>query len=131
MLSCQNILNSGQIAADIEEKLVNKWEILVEESVAFTFLYEANGNHATKLSTLGHVISKWHWKITFNFTEIVNNYWSDWETICQIVTFSSQFFLKLYIQFWNFKTFKYSGQNLPNWSCHFWNNNSVPLRNCA
>ena len=88
LLSWQNILGSRQIAADLEEK-----------SVIFTFSYQANGNHATELSTVGHVIAERHWKSTFDFTEILNNYWWKRGTVCQILRFISQFSLKLYIQF--------------------------------
>ena len=76
-LSWQNIWNSRQITTDIKEKLGNKEEVFRGEGfslVLFTFLYETNGNHATELSIVGHVISEWHWKSSFGFTEIVNNY---------------------------------------------------------
>ena len=33
---------------------------IMEESVVFTFPYQANGNHATEPSTVGHVISERH-----------------------------------------------------------------------
>ena len=32
------------------------------------------GNQATALSMTGHVISELHWKRTFHFTEIINNF---------------------------------------------------------
>ena len=75
-LPWQNILSSRQIAADIEENqpIKEKSFVLVEESVQFTFPYEANGNHATEPSTVDHVISERHWKSTFDFTEIVKSY---------------------------------------------------------
>ena len=44
-----------------------------EELTLFTFPYQTNGSHATELSTVGQIISEWHWKSTFDFTEIVNN----------------------------------------------------------
>ena len=72
----------------------------MEESVKFTFPYQANGNHATEPPTVGHVISEWHWQSTFDSTEIVNNYGLKWGTVCQTVRFISKFSLKLYIQFW-------------------------------
>ena len=71
----------------------------MEESFVFTFPYQANGNHATEPPTIGHVISERHWKSTFDFIEIVNSYRLKRETVCQIVRFTSQFSLKLYIQF--------------------------------
>ena len=71
----------------------------MEESVVFTFPYQANENHATEPSTVGHVISERHCKSTFDFTEIVNNYGLKRATVCQIVRFISQFSLKLSIQF--------------------------------
>ena len=46
----------------------------MEELVVFSFPYQTNGNHATGLSTVGHVISEQHWKSIFDFTEIVNNF---------------------------------------------------------
>ena len=48
------------------------------------------------------VISVRHWKGTFDFIEIVNNYRFKGGTTCQIVRFISQFSLKLYIQFWKY-----------------------------
>ena len=60
------------------------------------------GNHATEPSTVGHVMSEQHRKSTFDFTEIVNNYGLKRGTICQIVRFISEFFLKLYMQFWKY-----------------------------
>ena len=41
-------------------------------------------------------------KNTFDFTEIVNNYELKRGTGCQILRFTSQFSLKLYIQFWKY-----------------------------
>ena len=49
--------------------------------------------------TDAHVISEWHWKSTFDFSEIVNNYRLKRGTVWQILRFISQFSLKLYIQF--------------------------------
>ena len=71
----------------------------MEESVVFTFPCQANGNHAMEPPTVGYVISEWHWKSTFHFTEIVNNYGLKPGTVCQFVKFVSQFSLKLYKQF--------------------------------
>ena len=71
----------------------------MEESIVVFFLYQTNLNYATELSTVGHVISKRHWKITFDFTEIVSNYGLTQGTVCQIVRFISYFSLKLYTQF--------------------------------
>ena len=94
----QNIWNSRQITTDIKEKLGNQEEVFRGEGfslVLFTFLYEANGNHATELSIVGHVISEWHWKSTFGFTEIVNNYGLKRGAVCQIVRVSFHFPLKI------------------------------------
>ena len=49
--------------------------------------------------TVGHVISEQHWKSTFDFTGIANNYRLKQETVHQIVRFIPQFSLKLYTQF--------------------------------
>ena len=74
MLLWQDILSSRQIAVDIEEPLTNQHKVSVEESVVFTFPYQTNGSHATEPSIVGFVMSERHWKITFDFTETVNNY---------------------------------------------------------
>ena len=98
-----HILGSTKIVADIEEKLVNQGEDLHTRwgisCILFTFLYQANGNHAMGPSTVGHVISEWDCKSTFNFNEIVNNQGLKQGTVCQIVRYISQFSLKLYVQF--------------------------------
>ena len=73
----------------------------------FIFPYQTNGNHATELSTVGHVISEPHWKSTFDFTEIVNNYGLKRGTVRQIVRYISQS-LKLYIHT-NLKIFSQNG----------------------
>ena len=101
-MSWQNILSNKQIVADIEEKLANQGEVFRNREGIFTFPYQANGNHATEPSTVGHVISQQQWKSTFDFTEIVNNYGLKWGTVCQIVRFISQFSLEPYIQFWKY-----------------------------
>ena len=62
-------------------------------------LFCINGNHATKPSTVGHVISERHRESTFYFTEIVNIYSLRLGTLCQIVRSISQFSLELYIGF--------------------------------
>ena len=89
-MSWQNILSSS--CSRYKRKISQSRRSL---SYSWRNPYEANGNHTTKPSTVGHVISKRHWKCTFNFTEIINNYWLK---RCQILRFISQFFLKLYIQ---------------------------------
>ena len=73
-MSWQNILNSTQIAADIEEKFANQGEVL-RGGISLYLFYQANGNHAMEPQTVGHVISEWHWKSTFDFSEIVNKLW--------------------------------------------------------
>ena len=67
----------------------------MSQSNLFTFPYQTNGNHATELSAVGHIISEWHWKSTFNFTEIVNNYWLKRGIVISL------FSLKLYTQYWS------------------------------
>ena len=59
LFSWQNIWNSRQITADTKKK--------------FRKSRRDQGNHATELSTVVHVISERHWKSTFDFTEIVNH----------------------------------------------------------
>ena len=71
MLSWQDILNSRQIAANIEEKFANQGEVL-RGGTSLYLSYQTNGNHATEPQTVGHVISKRHWKSTFDFSEIVS-----------------------------------------------------------
>ena len=66
------------------------------------FLIKQNGNHATEPQTVGQVISEWHRKSTFDFTESVNNYGLKRGRIWQIVRFLSQFSLKLNMQFWKY-----------------------------
>ena len=74
---------------------------VIKESVLFTFPYQTNKNHAIELSTVGHVISEYHWKSNFDFTEIVNNYGLKWRSACQIwITF--HFSLTLPIQLWKY-----------------------------
>ena len=52
--------------------------------------------------TEGHVIAEQHSETTLAFKEILNNYGLKRGTVCQIVKFISQFFLKLYIQIWKY-----------------------------
>ena len=68
----------------------------------FTSPYQTNGNYATELSTVGHVILWRHWISTFDFIEIVNNYGLKRRTVCQIVRFIYHFSLKLCIQYWKY-----------------------------
>ena len=68
----------------------------------FIFPDQTNGNHATELSAVGHVISDWHWNSTFDFTEAVNNYRLKRGAVCQIISFISHYSLKLHMQYWNF-----------------------------
>ena len=61
LLSWQNIWNRIQITAHIIEKLANQEEVFGGRAISpilFTFAYQTNGNHATKLSTVGHMISE-------------------------------------------------------------------------
>ena len=64
----QNVLNSRQIAADIEEKLVNQRGVLCGGIGRIIFQYQTNGTHATEPSTVEKKISEPHWKqINFPF----------------------------------------------------------------
>ena len=57
----------------------------MEESVLFTFANQTNRDHAMEPQTVSHVISERHWKSTFNFSEIVNNYGLKRVTVRQIL----------------------------------------------
>ena len=70
-------MGSRQIVADIEEKLANQGEVL---------------------RTRGGIS---HIHIS-DFTEVASNCGLKRGTVCQIMRFISQFFLKLYIQFWKY-----------------------------
>ena len=50
---------------------------------------------------MGRIISEQHWKSTFYFAEIVNNYGMKRETM-SIVKFITYFSLKLCIQYWKY-----------------------------
>ena len=91
-MSWQNILNGRQIAADIEEKLVNQGEALRGGISRIYFSLSSEWKPF-------HGISERFWKSTFDFTEIVNKYELKRVTVCQIVRFISQFSLKLHLQF--------------------------------
>ena len=55
--------------ADIEEKLANQGEV-VRGGISRIYLsLLKSGNHATEPSTVGNVISQWHWKSTFDFVK--------------------------------------------------------------
>ena len=98
LLSWHNILSNRQIAADIEKKKEPiKEKSFVDESALFTFPHQTNGNHITETQTVGHVIAERHWKSTFDFSEMVNNYRLKRGIVWQILRFISQFSLKLYI----------------------------------
>ena len=60
-----------QTVADIEENLANEGEVL-QGCIGriYLFPYQPNGNHATELATVGHVISEQHWKSNFNFNMV-------------------------------------------------------------
>ena len=101
MLSWQNILSSRYIAADIEEKLVNQEEFFRTRGgisrIHLSLSSKWKSCHGV-INSLCYVISERHWKSTFDFTEIVNNYGLKLGTVCKILRFISQFSLKLYIQ---------------------------------
>ena len=71
LLYWQNIFNNRQIAADILEKFANQGEVL-RGGISLYLSCQRNGNHATELQRVGHVISEQHWKSTFDFIETVN-----------------------------------------------------------
>ena len=81
---------TGRLQQIYEEKHQLKKRSFVEASVLSKFHYQADGNHATELSTTGHVISEQDWKNVFDFPIVVNNYG---------IKYISHFSLKLYIQF--------------------------------
>ena len=89
MLSWQNIFNSSLIAADIEEELVNQGEDF-RGGISRVRLFLSN-----EWKPCHGAIKSWPrnlraaLKSTFNFTEIVNNYWLKPGTVCQIVRFIS------------------------------------------
>ena len=56
--------------ADIEENLANEGEVLQGCIGRNFFPYQPNGNHATELATVGHVISEQHWKSNFIFNMV-------------------------------------------------------------
>ena len=93
-MSLHNIWNSRQIAADIKQKLELNKRSFIEESAVFILSYQTNGNHVTELSTVRHAISERHWKSTFNFNEIINNYGLKQKNVFQIVIFISHFSYK-------------------------------------
>ena len=101
MLSWQNILSSRYIAANIEEKLVNQEEFFRTRGgisrIHLSLSSKWKSCHGV-INSLCYVISERHWKSTFDFTEIVNNYGLKLGTVCKILRFISQFSLKLYIQ---------------------------------
>ena len=49
-------------------------------------------NYATELSTAYHAISEWHRKVTFDFTEIINERKSRQRTVSQITNYFLPFF---------------------------------------
>ena len=101
MLSWQNILNSRHIATDIEEKYANQGEV-IREGISRIYLSLSNENHATKPSTVGHVILgtaleryfRFHWNCKQLRVEARNSMPN-----CEIYFFN---FLKLYIQIWKY-----------------------------
>ena len=72
MLSWQNILNSRQIAAAIEEKLANQGEVLSGGIICMYLSISNRWKPYHRAITVNHVISEQHWKSTFDFSEIVN-----------------------------------------------------------
>ena len=91
------------ITEDIEKNWANQGEVLRGGiSRIYLSLPKLRETMPRNQKTVGHVISEQHWKNTFDFTEIVNNYGLKRETIWLIVRFISHFSLKLYIQFWKY-----------------------------
>ena len=73
-----------------------------ELASTITLVLQTNGNHTMEPQTVGHVILELHWKSTFDFSEFVNSYSLKRGIVWQIEIFISQFYLKLYIQFWKY-----------------------------
>ena len=73
-----------------------------ELASTITLVLQTNGNHTMEPQTVGHVILELHWKSTFDFSEFVNSYRLKRGIVWQIEIFISQFYLKLYIQFWKY-----------------------------
>ena len=72
LLSWQNIWNSRQIAADIEEKLANQGEVHRGGiSPIYLSLWNKWEPCHGAINSRPHVISERHWKSTFDFREIV------------------------------------------------------------
>ena len=104
LLSWQNILSNRQIAADIEEKWANQGEVF-RGGISPIYLSSPNKwkpCHGAIVGSVGYLISERHWKSTFDFSKIVSNYGLKRGRVWQIRRFISQFFLKLYIQFWKY-----------------------------
>ena len=102
LLSWQNILSNRQIAAYIEEKWSNQAEVL-RQGISPIYLSLSNKWKPCHGAINSRPrISERHWKSTFDFSEIVNNYGLKRGTVWQILRFISQFSLKLYIQFWKY-----------------------------
>ena len=70
-LNC-NILTADRLQQIQRKNYSIKEKSFMEESFVFTFPYQINGNHTTEPETVSHIISEWHWKSTFDFSEIVN-----------------------------------------------------------
>ena len=83
LLSWQNIWNSRQIAAYIEEKIANQGEVLRGGNSSIYLSLSNTWKPCMELSTVGYVISERHWKSTFDSTEMVNNHELKRETGCQ------------------------------------------------
>ena len=80
--------------------------ICVKKKMRTQRLRKQKGNHVIELSASSHGILEWHWKCTFDFTEIVNNLKFKQETVSkygQIIRFVfskiSYFSLKLHKEF--------------------------------
>ena len=84
----------------LKKKQQIKKSLFVFEEVVSTTPSQANGNHATELSTIDHVNSELRWKSTFDFPQTVNNYGLKRRIFCHSLRFLSHFSLKLHIQFW-------------------------------
>ena len=119
-MSLHNIWNSRQIAADIKQKLELNKRSFMEESAVFILPYQTNGNHVTELSTVRHAISERHWKSTFNFNEIINNYGLKQKNVFQIVIFISHFSLELFIQVWKYFQRMVLGSTGRDYCCKSW-----------
>ena len=102
LLSWQNILSNRQIAADIEEKWANQGEVL-RRGISPIYLSSSN-----KWKPCHRVINsrsrnpRTALEKCFRFQWNCKQLWIEAGTVWQILRFTSQFSLELYMQFWKY-----------------------------